>query len=337
MKTPKSALAVRILGTGEYLPRRVVDSAFFDRQCGKPAGWTATSLGVARRHVASPDETSSVMGAHAAREAMAAAGMQAGELDCIVSAASVMEQAIPCLASQIQQRLDLGRSGIPAFDVNATCLSFLTAMDLMACAIVQGRYRRVLIVSSEIASAGLNMNDPTTAGLFGDGAAAIVLGRSPEGSASSLLASHLETYGIGNELCQVRAGGTRVRIGDGTDDYQRASYFEMKGKDLYRMSAHYLPGVLASLWGMAAIEMSDLDWIIPHQASGKALDHLTDLLMFPVDKLVRVIEERGNQVATSVPAALHYAILHKNVQRGELLALIGSGAGLSLGGIVLRY
>lgn len=132
-------------------------STEFDVRWCKPLGWTFRANGVEQRHVASPNETSYFMGARAAQRALAAAQLAPQELDCVVSACSVMEQAIPCLGSQIQRALGLGESGIPAFDVNATCLSFLVALDLISCAMAAGRYRKVLIVSSESPSATIPM------------------------------------------------------------------------------------------------------------------------------------------------------------------------------------
>ena len=168
-------LSVEILGTGEYVPGRRVASSALDERWQKPAGWTRRHAGIEHRHYADEGETTSLMAAGAARQALAAAQLEASQLDCIVSACSVMEQAIPCSAALIQRQLGLGDSGIPAFDINATCLSFLAALDTMSLAIAAGRYRRVLVVSSEIASAGLPEDRPETSMLFGDGA-----GRSEE-------------------------------------------------------------------------------------------------------------------------------------------------------------
>jgi 3-oxoacyl-[acyl-carrier-protein] synthase-3 len=333
----REPIAMRVFGSGEYLPETVMYSDEFDARWQKPDGWTLRSVGVQKRHIASPAETSSSMGVSAARQALQAAGTEPGEIDCIVSACSVMEQAIPCLATQIQSQLGLGESGIPAFDVNATCLGFVVALDLLSCAIATGRYRKVLIVSSEIASAGLNPDDQGTAALFGDGAAAVVVGPSPQGCESSLLATHLATFGSGSEYCQVRAGGTKIRAEVGFDAYVSATKFEMDGKATYRLAARHLPSVFAKLLSMAQVTVGDLACIVPHQASGKAIGHLASVLGLPQDRVVRTIQDRGNQIAASIPSALHHAISRGLLRRGQLVALLGTGAGLSMGGAVLRY
>lgn len=330
-------IPLRILGTGQYSPTRKVESAEFDARWSKPAGWTRRHAGIDHRFHASADEPASLMGAQAAQSALDRAGLRPDQLDCVISACSVMEQAIPCTAVLIHRRLGLERSGIPAFDINATCLSFVTALDLAAAAIAVGRYRQVLIVSSEIASAGLNWDDPDTAPLFGDGAAAVVVGPCAPGQDSSFFAAHMETYSEGADLCRVRAGGTRVRITDSVDACVDASRFEMSGRATYRLAAQHLPGYMDRLLARAGVTMADLRKLVPHQASAKALKHLEVALGMPANFMVRILETHGNQMAASIPIALHRAIDGGQIERGDLIALVGSGAGLSFGGAVLRY
>ncbi|MBB6241818.1 MULTISPECIES: 3-oxoacyl-[acyl-carrier-protein] synthase III C-terminal domain-containing protein [unclassified Rhodanobacter] len=331
------SLPIRILGTGEHLPGNCVESHILDERWKKTSGWTLKHAGIERRYYADDGETSSFMGAMAARSALAAAGMEAHELDCIVSACSVMEQAIPCSGVLIQRQLGLGESGIPAFDINATCLSFVAALDLLSAAMAAGRYRRVLIVSSEIASAGLRWDDPETAMLFGDGAAAVILGQAAEADDSKVFGTHFETFSVGAELCQVKSGGTRIRPRTQMEEFLRGACFEMQGRATYRMAAQRLPAFLERLFQRANIALGELACIVPHQASAKGLDHLEATLGLPSDLLVRVLAHRGNQMAASIPVTLHHAITSGRVRRGDLIALVGSGAGLSFGGTVLRY
>jgi 3-oxoacyl-[acyl-carrier-protein] synthase-3 len=332
-----NSLPVRILGTGEHVPTMCVESRTLDERWNKAPGWTYRHAGIERRYYAGDGETTSSMAAMAARSALDAAGMAAGELDCIVSACSVMEQAIPCSGVLIQRQLGLEESGIPAFDVNATCLSFVAALDLLSTAIAVGRYQRVLIVSSEIASAGLRPDDAETSMLFGDGAAAVVLGRSQNADAAELLGTHFETFSAGADLCQVKSGGTRVRPRADLEEFLQGAWFEMQGRATYRMAAQRMPQFLERLFERACVRLDQLGCIIPHQASAKALAHLEAMLKLPADMLERVIASRGNQMAASIPVALHHAITSGRLQRGELVALVGSGAGLSFGGAVLRY
>lgn len=325
-----------VIGTGEYKPSRLVSSEAFDVRFGRRGGWTERQVGVASRRFVDEGETSSYMGAQASQRALEAAGISLQQIDCIISASAVMEQPIPCLASQIQHALGLGESGIPAFDVNATCLSFIAAIDLIACAFMAGRYRRALIVSSEIASAGLDMNDVTTASLFGDGAAAVVV-EARRGGTAALLASHIETYGAGGVLCQLRSGGTRMSPHRNLEAFLAGSYFEMNGKAIYRMVAERFPAFFERLLSKAGMQPDDITCVIPHQASGRALDHAVELLRLRADRVVRVLHDHGNQIAASLPVALHTAIVSRRIAPGDTALLLGSGAGLSLGGVLLRY
>lgn len=337
MANVSQPLPIRILGTGEHIPSTCIESHALDERWKKKSGWTFKHSGIERRYYASPDETTSLMGARAARSALATAGMEAHEIDCIVSACSVMEQAIPCTGVLIQRHLGLGESGIPAFDINATCLSFIAALDLLGVAIAAGRYRRVLVVSSEIASAGLREDDAETTMLFGDGAAAVILGRATGVDGSEILGTHFETFSVGAGLCQVKSGGTRIRPRTQMDEFLRGACFDMQGRATYRMAAQRLPPFLDRLFQRANVALKDFACIVPHQASAKALDHLQATLQLPKDLLVRVLAKRGNQMAASIPVTLHHAITMGRVQRGDVMALVGSGAGLSFGGAVLKY
>ncbi|MGV7193777.1 3-oxoacyl-[acyl-carrier-protein] synthase III C-terminal domain-containing protein [Xanthomonas axonopodis] len=331
-----NALPLRILGTGRHVPARQVTSQALDERWQLPAGTTLARLGVATRHYVGEGETASSMGAAAAQQALANAGIDAGEVDCLISACSVMEQPIPCQAVLIQRALGLGDSGIPAFDVNATCLSFLVALDTAANALALGRYRRVLIVSSEVASAGLDDTVPATAGLFGDGAAAVVVGRSSADHGSALLSSRLSSYGSGADLCRIRGGGTRAPQSD--DDARAASrLFWMDGRGAYRFAARHLPAFWDQLLREAGTSTAQLRCLVPHQASGGGLDHVVQTLGLRSEQVVRILHDTGNQVAASLPHALHHACVDRQLQRGDVFALLGTGAGLAIGGMVLRY
>jgi 3-oxoacyl-[acyl-carrier-protein] synthase III len=330
------AIALEILGTGEYVPERRVDSREFDERWGKKPGWTLAHTGVASRGVAGQHEDAVAMGAAAARSALARAGVKGCDVDAIVAVGSVPAQAIPCTAAFLQRTLGLSRSSIPAFDINATCLGFLVALDLVAQAIQTGRFRTVLIVASELASAGVNWDDSSTGGLFGDGAAAVVVGK-PRRLGPTLLASHLETHSQGVEHCQVRAGGTRLHPRMHARDFLPGTFFEMKGKQTYRLAAEVLPGFCATLFERSGIRPEDVTTWVAHQASGLALRHLQEALRVPAERFVLTLETRGNQIAASLPIALHQGISSGRIRAGEVVALIGSGAGLSLGGAVLRF
>lgn len=328
-----SPSAMRILGTGMYLPKQRLASSAIDQRFGWAAGTTERRYGLAARHIAGPEESTSMMATEAARQAIEVAGIRAGDLDLILGACGVMEQAIPSTATLVQARLGLGKSGIPSYDVNATCLSFVQALDLAAMRIAAGRARRVLVFSADIASVGLDWSDPDTAAIFGDGAAAVVLGAD---AGEGVLASRFETYSEGQAACVLEGGGTRYGGARDPELLDRTNVFHMDGQTAFRIAARYLPRFLRALMDEAGVSYDDLACIVPHQASGPALDHGLERLGIPPEKVIRTFGQLGNQIATSIPTALHHAITSGRLQRGELALLIGTSAGLSLGGMVVR-
>ncbi|MEQ5773906.1 hypothetical protein J4E05_00065 [Thalassospira sp. NFXS8] len=323
--------SVTIYGTGNYLPEQCMSANAVDRLLGWSEGQSLARFGIANRHVASQHETTSFMAAKAAKRALDMAQCQAKDIDLILGACGVMEQPIPSTAVLVQDRLGLGKSGIPAFDVNATCLSFLQALDLAGMWIEAGRARRVLVFSSDIASSGLDWTQPEGAAIFGDGAAAVVVGPGD----GAILAHGFETYGEGKDACVLAAGGTRVNPARGIacgDDK-----FRMDGGKAFRITSRYLPKFLSTLLARAGIAQEKLDCIVPHQASAHALQHAIRALGFRSDQVVNIFAQTGNQIASSIPTALDHAVRSGTLCRGQTALLIGTSAGISLGGTVVRF
>jgi 3-oxoacyl-[acyl-carrier-protein] synthase-3 len=331
------ATPLRIAGTGAYHPLARVSSEDIDEKISKAAGWTEATFKIRERGVASPEETSSSMGAAAAMQALDAAGVAPRDVDVIIGACGVMEQPIPGTSVLIQQKLGLGSSGIPAFDVNATCLSFLAALDVAAMGFDSRRWSRALIVSSDIASAALDFGDPGASVIFGDGAAAAVIERSDEEGGPSLLGRRIETYGSGFELCELRSGGTRLRPHEDLEGFLSASSFRMDGPGVYRAARRRAPLLMQKLLSGAGVTLDDVGLVIPHQASAHGLSYLHDVLGIQEERIVNVFESCGNQIAASMPTALHEAIVSGRLQRGDLALMIGTAAGISIGAAILRY
>ena len=331
---PTRALPVRLLGTGAYLPAGRVLSTHLDAAHGRAPGTTQARSGVVERRWAAPEETSSAMAAAALQDALAAAGLAAEELDALILTAAVPEQPMPTTAVLTLARLGLPGGRIDAFDINATCLGFLTAVQVAAMGIAVGRWRRVGIAAVDLASRGLNHADIESSALFGDGAAAAVLGPSAGGSA--LLAVRFDTHPSGARLCELPAGGTRWNPNlpppDPTD-----YTFRMDGLGVMKLAARTLPAFLRALLDEAGIALADIDVVVPHQASGLGLRFLKEKLGITPGTVIDLLAEQGNQVAASLPSALHASITSGRLRRGGHALLIGTAAGLTLGGAVLRY
>ncbi|MBB3109685.1 3-oxoacyl-[acyl-carrier-protein] synthase-3 [Paenibacillus phyllosphaerae] len=328
---------VRILGTGKYLPKRLVTDEEMDMRLQTRSGWVRKTTDVAVRHFAGDGETASYMGARAAEAALAAAGLTFADIDCLVCTSGTKEQALPSTASLIQLALGEEMSGVPAFDIDATCISFLTGLDVMSYLVDAGRYRHVLLVSSEIASVGLNWDEKESAGLFGDGAAAAVIGRSQEGEASAILNASMKTYGKGARLSEIRGGGTRLHPREHNAATEKDFLFDMNGQAIFKMASKLLPGFVDDLLIPAGLSMADFKVVIPHQGSAMAMRLLRKKLGITEEQLMYITPNHGNTIAASIPMGLHEAINQGKIGRGDKVLLIGTAAGLSLGGMVLVY
>ena len=327
-------IPLRIAGFGRYLPSRVVASSELEQMCRLPPGWVERHNGVRERRWVT-DETASFMGAEAAREALHDAQLDLSDLDLIINASGTAEQAIPDMGALIQRQLGLGRSGIPAITVHNTCLSFILGMDVAANFICTGRYRNVLIVSSEVASCGINPAEPESASLVGDAAAAVVVTRSASGQKSAINRVKLNTYGDGAYLTAIMGGGSRLHPRFAghkpTDDL-----FHMDGPAVLRMVRGIAGDFLEGLYPGLSRNLGDIDIVIPHQASKVGLMMLSRF-GWPQEKVMQTLEWLGNCVAASIPATLYQAARSGKLSRDNKILLVGTGAGLSIGGMVLTF
>ncbi len=315
-----------ILGTGIYLPSQLVTSDQLEENLGYLPGTIAKSSGVVKRYIAK-NETSSEMGANAASKALEAAKVNNDEIDAIVFVGGVPQQAIPSTAALIHHHLGLKKAA--AFDINATCLSFLKGFFCMANLIEKGIYKKVLLVAADIASVGLNPDDPKTASLFGDGAAAVILGASEE---KGIISYHFETESKFNDACYCKGGGTLYGLSNNIQ--KKDKYFYMNGPRLVKAALRPLLEMIKKLELKSNV---DIDLYIPHQASPLALALLMKKMKVPSSKFMNIVRDYGNLIATSLPFALHKAIVEGRLNRGNKAMLFGTAAGLSIGGLVLEY
>ncbi|PZT53457.1 beta-ketoacyl-ACP synthase III [Paenibacillus silvae] len=328
---------VRIAGTGKYLPQMKVTDEELDERLHVPAGWVSKATGVGFRYYASDEETSSYMGARAAEAALADAGLSFEEIDCLVCTSGTKEQPLPSTAVFIQQAMGQEDSGVPAFDMDATCLSFLNGLDVISYMVHAGRYRRVLLVATEIASAGLNWDEPESAALFGDGAAAVIIEHAPEGSGSQIVHASLRTFSRGARLSEIAGGGTRQHAVKYNNEQPAPYLFHMDGQAIFRMASKLLPGFMEEMLQTSGNRMQDFRLVIPHQGSAMAMRLIRKKLGIPEERFMDITRGHGNTIAASIPMGLHEAIRQQRIQRGDRILMIGTAAGLSLGGLILDY
>lgn len=328
---------VRIKGTGKYLPERMVSDEELDDILGTPPGWVNRITGVGTRHYAGAEETASFMGARAAEAALADAGLSFGDIDCLVCTSGTKEQPLPSTAVFIQQAMGQADSGVPAFDVDATCLSFLVGLDLMSYMVDAGRYKNVLLVATEIASVGLNWQDKESSALFGDGAAAVVIGQAEEGDSSRIVHASLKTYSSGARYSEIAGGGTRLHPQKYTAENALPYLFHMDGQAIFRKASKLLPDFIDQMLSATGNQMDDFKLVIPHQGSAMAMRLLRKKLGIAEDRFLDNTAGHGNTIAASIPMGLHEAIRQGRLTRGDRIMLIGTAAGLSLGGMIIDY
>lgn len=329
--SPGSVLPLRILGTGSALPVSRVSSEALDRRHGYSPGTCLQRSGVQWRHMAGPDDSQSDLGARALLGALASASLEPSEISLVLGACGVSEQALPGTACAIAAAAGIP-GGVPAFDIGASCLSFLVAMQTAAALLATGSYHRIAIVAADLASRGLDWNNPDAAAIFGDGAAAAIVERGEPGQGIS--AWRMATYPEGRALCEIRAGGTRLNPGMGAS---RLDYlFRMDGKGVFRLAARVMPPLFDEVLAQAGCSRTQLDVVVPHQASHLAMQHIASMLQLPSSKIVNIYTTHGNQVGASLPFALHTAITENRIPTSGRVLLLGTGAGLSAAAMVLQ-
>lgn len=302
---------------------------------GRALAGKKMNFGHQTRYRLLPGQTMLDLGVKAADQALINAGMGIEDMDCIVCAMATPLQAIPCNAALIHERMAKG-SSISAVDINTTCTSFISAVDIFSCLVDIGRYENVLILSGDTASAALNPKQKESYELFSDGAAACVLTRAEDGELSEILYSRQETWSEGAHDTEIRGGCGLMPafcMDEGNrDDY----YFDMKGHKILKLCAKKLPDFVESCLREAQISRDDIHVVIPHQAS-KALGIIMPRLGFLKGKYIDRVEQYGNMVSASVPFALCEAEEMGWVRRGDLVLLMGTAAGLTANFLLMRF
>lgn len=328
-------LPVRIAGLGWYLPERRVTNDEIAARWGIQPEWIEKASGVRERRYVT-DETSAGMGASAARMALQHAGLTVDELDLIVGASTGVQQAIPCTAALVQRELGAPEGKSACFDLNATCLSFMVALQNVAHLVSAGAYRTALIYSSEINSPSLNPNEPESAVLFGDAAAAAIITRAEPGEESAIWHVSFETHSSGADATEILGGGTRHHPNDPATTPEM-HMFHMDGRAIFRQATILVDPFLSRFFETLGWQREMVDVIVPHQASRHAVEQLTRRYGFREDQVIWALAERGNCVGASIPLTLAEAVHAGRIQRGQRVMLVGTGAGLTLGALALTF
>ena len=306
---------VEIAGYGVCLPKNTVQ--FKDQT---------------RHRVVENEETQLDLAEAAIQAALENANLSMKDIDCLVSASAVGVQPIPCTAALIHERVAKGLS-IPAMDINTTCTSFISALSTMSYLIEAGEYHRVLIVSSEVGSLGLNPKQKESYELFGDGAAAFIFQASNKDK--GVIASLQRTWSEGAHDTEIRGGLTSYQPKEYSEETKTNFMFDMKGKKILLLSARVIPEMFQEFQEKSGISKDAVDYIIPHQAS-RALPLVMDKLGVSKDKYLNIVSDYGNMVSVAVPFGLAYALDHGYVKEGGTIFLMGTAAGMTVNMLALK-
>lgn len=330
MLNPNMFVPLKIIASGIALPTHKILSIDLDKQLNKPNGYVEKRSGIRWRYHASNTDSQAELAAAAIHDALTRHHIDPASVDALICASAIPVQALPCSAAHILASSALD-SGIACFDVNASCVSYLSALQIAGGLLATHQYRRIAIVSADIASRGIDWEHEESSLIFGDGAACTLVERGDGGS--GILAFRLETYPEGLDLCEIRAGGTRrnPRSGMEPSDF----LFHMKGKPLFKMASAMVEDFMERILSQAGVNLAQIDTVVPHQASHLSLEHMRKRLGVTTEQLVDIYATHGNQVAASIPSALHEAIITDRFYGKSHVMLVGTAAGLALSALVL--
>ena len=300
---------------------------------GKDQGNKTVTFGKNVRHRMDDTQTHYTMSVNAMKQALSVAERTIEDVDLMVFASAIGYQPIPCSAALILEKFN-PHSPIPCMDINTTCTSFITALDTISYMVHEKRYQRVLILSAETASLGINPDQKESYELFSDGAAAIIVEQDDSGQ-SGVLYGTWQTWTEGAHHTEIRGGLSSLHPRHYTEENKTEYLFDMNGPEVLRLTAKKIPEFVKTLELESGMTLKDMDLIIPHQAS-RALPVVMKKLGIEKTKYMNYVEEYGNMIVASVPYMLCLAFEHGDIQKGHRILLFGTAAGLTISGLILQ-
>ena len=316
-----------VRGVGGHLPSKVLTNDDLAKMVDTTDDWIAARTGIRKRHIAADGETTSDLGAIAARKALDAAGLTPDDIDLIVVATATPDYTFPSTATIIQQKLGITRGA--GFDLQAVCSGFVFAIATADNFLVRGQFERALVIGAETFSRILDWSDRSTCVLFGDGAGAVVLERQPKSQAGDrgVKGIHLRTDGRFRDLLYVDGGPSTT---------QTVGHLRMVGNQVFKHAVGKISESVRAAVDQAGLQISDIDWFVPHQANQRILSAVAERLGLDEHKVVSTVGEHGNTSAASVPLALAAATEDGRVKPGDLVLIEAIGGGLAWGSALIR-
>ena len=314
-----------VRGIGSYLPERIVTNADLEKIVDTTDEWIVQRSGIRQRHIAAEGETTSMLGTHAARQAMERAGVGPGDIDLVIVATSTPDYTFPATATQIQYALGI-EQGV-AFDLQAVCSGFVFAVATADKFLRSGSHNCALVIGAETFSRLLDWEDRTTCVLFGDGAGAMVL-QAQESDTRGVLTSHLRSDG------KHRA---KLYVDGGPSSTKTVGHLRMEGKEVFRHAVSMVTDVIRAAFVATDSSAETLDWFVPHQANRRIIDSSAQKLGIAPGKVVTTVDMHGNTSAASIPLALCVAQADGRIKENDLVMIEAMGGGFTWGAALIRW
>jgi len=315
----------RILGTGSYLPARILTNADLEKLVETNDQWIVERTGIRERHIAAEDEFTSDLAAQAARAALEVAGLAPADIDLLLVATTTPDLVFPSTACIVQSKLGM-TNGRPAFDLQAVCSGFVYALSVADQFIKTGAARHVLVIGAETLSRITDWNDRGNCILWGDGAGAVVLGASAE---PGIIATHIHADGRHKELLRTTSGPST--------GMKEPALMRMEGNAVFKMAVNTLDRIVDETLEASGLQKSDIDWLVPHQANIRIISATAKKLGMSMDNVVTTVAGHGNTSAASVPLAFDVAVRDGRIQRGQTVLMEAFGGGFTWGSALLKY
>ncbi len=317
-------MSIKIISTGAYVPEKVVTNDDLSKMVDTSDEWIVQRVGVKERRV-SVNQTAGDFAIYAAKEALACAGISGSDIDLIIAATISSETLCPTVAGIVQKEIG---ATCPAFDVNSACSGFLFALDTAVSYIIRGSVKKVLVIGAERLSKLVDWNDRGTCVIFGDGAGAFVIE-----PGDGYLSSYLYTSG-GNEVIEIPSFSGSSPFFNGE---KKQPYIFMDGQETFKFAVSKIVEDIKNVTTKAGLELSDIDYVVTHQANIRIIEYAAKRLKMPIQKFVVDIEKYGNTSSASV--AIAFDELHKSgkLKRGDKIVMSAFGGGLSSAACVIEW
>ncbi len=330
--TARSEKSVGILGIGSYVPKKILTNKDLEKIVDTTDEWISDRTGIKERHIVSEGENTSDLATWAAERALMDAHLTADDIDLVIVATATPDMFFPSTACLVQNNLKASKAA--AYDLSAGCSGFMYSIATASQFIKTGLYKYVLVIGAESLSRFMDFTDRNTCVLFGDGAGAVVLGEVPEGH--GILGVNLGSDGSGGSLLSLPAGGTRIPATEETVK-QRLHYIHMEGNEVFKFAVKVMGEASVKALEQAGLQASDVDWLIPHQANIRIIQSAAKRLKMPMEKVIVNVDRYGNTSSASIPIALEEAIHDGRIKSGQVVSMVGFGAGLTWASAVMRW